>query len=198
MKLIRYYNIEKNKETVLVTDEGDFAIWVRDYERDFSSLRAGDEIENAEELCRLAVRREIKKKAIKRLAAGDITKKELYRRLIREKIHGTTVDTEFLEELLAKLERAGYIDERGYANRFAQKCVEKKWGRAKIRGAMIDRGFESEMIDDVLSALDCDFVALARELIETSLDGVERDTARRRLYARGFSSEEIIKAYEQE
>ena len=75
MKLIRYYNIEKNKETVLVTDEGDFAIWVRDYERAFSSLCAGDEIENAEELVRLAVRREVKKKAIRRLASGDITKK---------------------------------------------------------------------------------------------------------------------------
>ena len=108
------------------------------------------------------------------------------------------VDEEFLDELISKLERAGYIDERGYANRFSQKCVEKKWGRAKIRGAMIDRGFESELIDSALDSLDCDFVSLARELIETTLDGVERETVFRRLYARGFSSEEIIKAYEQE
>lgn len=196
MIYLRHYNIEKNKEVVIVTDEGEFPIWVKDFEKSFTNMVKGDEIEQSELLVSLAIRREIKKKAIRRLATGDVTKKELKRRLLREKVYGGTADADWLEELLSKLVKAGYIDDNGYAVRFTEKCLDKAWGERKIRGTMHEKGFESEHIDNALEKLSPDFVAIAEDYIKDKLDTCDRDAVYRKLYQRGFRSEEITQAIE--
>ena len=194
MKYLGQYNITKNKETVILTDEGEYPIWVKDAEKYFVSLDRGDDIEDPELLVTLACRREIKKKAIRRLSAGDITKKALIMKLCREKVFGTYAEREWVEELVTKLERAGYIDDKGYAKRYLEKCLEKLWGEIKIKGSMHEKGFSHETVDEALEALSPDFVALAREYIEKNLQGCERDTVFRKLSSRGFLTETIISA----
>ena len=194
MKYLGQYNVTKNKETVILTDEGEYPIWVNDAEKHFSSLEKGDEIEDTTLLVTLALRRYIKKKAIRRLSSGDITKKALIMKLCREKAFGAFPEREWVEELVTKLERAGYIDDKGYAKRYLEKCLEKLWGEVKIKGSMHEKGFSHETVDEVLEALSPDFVALAREYIEKNLQGCERDTVFRKLSSRGFLTETIMSA----
>ncbi len=197
MIYLRHYNIEKNKEVVIVTDEGEFPIWVKDFEKSFSQLSVGGEIEQSDLLVTLAIRREVKKKAIRRLAAGDITKRELKKRLTKEKVYGGQADPEWVDELLGKLENAGYIDDRGFAVRFAEKCLDKFWGELRIRAAMHEKGFSSEHTDEALEKLSPDYVAMAVDYAKEHLDGCERDTVYKKLYQRGYKSEDIVDAIEQ-
>lgn len=197
MIYLKHYNIEKNKEVVIVTDEGEYPIWVKDFEKSFSSLVKGEEIANSELLSTLAIRREIKKKAIRRLAAGDITVRELKKRLLREKVYGGTVDPEWLDELIGKLEKAGYIDDKGYAKRYLQKCLEKQWGIMRIKASMHEKGFNSEDVDNAVEELSPDFTAIAAEYAKEHLEGCDRDTVYKKLYQRGFLSEEILDVIEQ-
>ncbi len=194
MKKLGQYEIPKNNEIVIRTDEGEFPIWIKDYEKHFSSLEVGEEIENAELLITLACRREIKKKAIRRLTLGDITKKALILKLKREKVYGTYADGEWIEELVAKLERAGYIDDSGYAKRYAEKCIAKLWGEIKIRGEMQLKGFERESVDKALLELTPDYTQMAYDYIQKSLVGEEKEVIWRKLSSRGFRGEEIERA----
>lgn len=196
MIYLRHYIIEKNKEAVIVTDEGEFPVWIRDFEKHFVSLEKGEEIANSELLITLAIRREIKKKAIRRLAAGDITKLELQRKLLREKVYGGFADPEWVEELLGKLENAGYIDDNGFALRFMEKSLDKFWGIMRIRAAMREKGFTDEHIDTSLEKLSPDFVGMAVEYIEKNFEGCDKNTIYRKMYQRGYTSEEILEAIE--
>ena len=194
MKYLGQYNITKNNETVIITDSGEYPIWMKDAEKHFATLEKGDEIENEELLVTLACRRQIKKKAIRRLTAGDITKKALVTKLCREKMFGTYADRVWVEELIEKLERAGYLDDKGYAKRYLEKCLEKLWGEIKIKGTMAEKGFDRETIDLAFEELSPDFVSLAKEYIEKNLKGQEKDVIWRKLSSRGFLSETISSA----
>lgn len=198
MKKIGLYVIEKNNETVIRTDEGEFPLWTKDYEKYFAEIEVGEEIENSELLITLATRREIKKKAIRRLTAGDITKKALILKLKREKIFGTYADGEWIEELVTKLERAGYIDDSGYAKRYAEKCMTKLWGEIKIRGEMHEKGFERESVNKALESLNPDYSQMAYDYIQKNLIGEEKEVIWRRLSSRGFRGEEIENALEKQ
>ncbi len=194
MKYLGEYNVTKNKETVIITDEGEYPIWVKDAEKYFSGFEKGEEIEDSERLITLACNRYIKKKAIRRLAAGDITKKALITKLCREKAFGAYPDRAWVEELIGKLERAGYLDDKGYAKRYAEKCLEKLWGEVKVKGSMYEKGFERETVDEALESLDPDFVSLAKDYIKKNLDGQEKDVIWRKLSSRGFLSDTISSA----
>lgn len=197
MIYLRHYVIEKNKEAVIVTDEGEYPVWIKDFEKHFFSLEKGEEIAESELLVTLAIRREIKKKAIRRLAAGDITRRELERKLLREKVYGGNADSEWVSELLTKLENAGYIDDNGYALRFAQKSLDKFWGELRIRAAMREKGFTDSHIDGALEKLSPDFVGMAKEYAEKNYSDCDRDTVYRKMYQRGYRSDEIVQAIEE-
>ena len=196
MKYLGQYSSLKQKETVIRTDEGDFPVWAKDAEKYFPSLEAGEEIEESELLINLAARREIKKKAIRKISIGDVTKKTLISKLSREKVYGIYVEREWIEELVGKLARAGYIDDDGFARRYLEKCTAKLWGEVKVRGSMHDKGFERETVDKALHEAQVDFTALAKEYIEKNLSGESRDVIWRKLSSRGFSSEVIAQAIE--
>ncbi len=196
MKYLKHYIIEKNKEAVIVTDEGEFPIWIKDFEKSFSSLMSGDEILDSERLTALALRRHIKKKAIRRLTSSDITKKSLKYILLRERAYGGVPEEEWVDSLLDKLENAGYIDDNGFAVRYMQKCLEKSWGDMKIRASMSEKGFSDDAYEQALEKLCPDFTEIALDYIKKALNGCERDTVYRKLYQRGFQSDDIISAIE--
>lgn len=194
MKFIRAYHIQKNNESVVVTDCGEFPIWVKDFEKYFSSLCAGDEIAEEETLITLAVRRDVKKTAIRRLAAGDVTKKALSKKLMSKKVFGRYPEKEFVDSLLDKLEKAGYIDDVSFAKRTVNKCAEKNWGEMKIRAYMQEKGFLTEHINLALEEENPDFVGIAETLIKRDFLSCDKDTVYRRLYTRGFKGDEIAEA----
>ena len=184
------YAKQISKDVVIVTDEGEYPIWEKDFEKLYSNLTAGDEIENPDALVRLAVLRQIKKSAVKKISAGNITRHLLVYRITREKMFDTYPDKADVELIVDKLERAGFINDAAYAVRFLEKSSEKLWGEYKVRAAMRERGFKGEDIDRALLKVKPDWEALAREFCR-GCEGEEREVLFRKLQSRGFSTEVI-------
>lgn len=181
------YAKQISKDIVIVTDEGEYPIWEKDFEKLYSNLGAGDEIENPDALIRLAVLRQIKKSAVKKISAGNITRHLLVYRISREKMFDTYPDKADVELIVDKLERAGFINDSAYAVRFLEKSCEKEWGEHKIRAAMRERGFKSEDIDKAFLKVNPDWEKMAGKFCER-YDGEERDVLFRKLQSRGFST----------
>jgi regulatory protein len=188
--LKKVYAKEKTKDIALVTDEGEFPIWEKDYEKYFSTLSIGDEIGDPDALVTLAVRRQVKKSAVKKIAMGNITRLALIKKLCAEKVYNTFPDRADVEKIVDKLALAGFINDASYARRFVEKCIEKSWGEYKIRASMRERGFEGQDIDTALENCNADWVALARAFAEKEED-TSRESLYRKLSARGFSGEVI-------
>ena len=186
------YNKPTTRDTVVVTDEGEYTIWDKDFEKLFSSLTAGEEIENSEELVRLAVMRGIKKSAVKKISAGNVTRSALVKKICHEKICGEYPDPSWVEFVIEKLDRAGFINDTMYAKRYLEKALEKQWGEYKIRGSMRERGFKNEDIDKAFAELSPDFESIARAFCEKNSDA-DRESLYRKLNTRGFSASTIIK-----
>lgn len=181
------YAKQISKDIVIVTDEGEYPIWEKDFEKLYSNLGAGDEIENPDALVRLAVLRQIKKSAVKKISAGNITRHLLVYRISCEKMFDVYPDKADVELVVDKLERAGFINDGMYAVRFLEKSCEKLWGEYKIRAAMREKGFKSEDIDRAIQKVNPNWENMAREFCQ-GFKGEEREVLYRKLQARGFSS----------
>lgn len=185
------YNKPTTRDTVVVTDEGEYPIWDKDFEKLYSSLSAGDEIENPDELIRLAVMRAIKKSAIKKISAGNVTRNALVKKICHENMFGSYPDPSWVEFIVEKLDRAGFINDTMYAKRYIEKALEKHWGEYKIRGSMRERGFKNEDIEKALQELNPDWEKIARDFCEKNEDS-EREALYRKLNTRGFPASVII------
>lgn len=191
MKFRKAYRKEISKDVVVVTDEGEYPIWEKDYDRLFQNLMPGDEIENSEELIRLAVRRQIKKSAVKKISAGNITRSALIRRITGERMFNVYPEKSEVEYIVDKLDRAGFINDRSYAKRYVEKSCEKLWGEYKIRASMRERGFTAADIDAALEDISPDWTQLARDFVDGCSDS-ERNTLFRKLQSRGFPTSVIM------
>lgn len=181
------YRKERTRDVAVVTDLGEYPIWEKDFEKLFSNLVTGDVINNPDELVTLAVRRQIKKSAVKKISAGNITRNALVRKITREKMFDLYPERAEVERVVDKLERAGFIDDRAYARRFIEIATGKLWGEYKIRASMRERGFKGEDIDSALVAASPDWYALASQFRDEHSDE-PRESLFRKLQARGFST----------
>ncbi len=191
MKFLKSYTKDRAKEVVIVTDEGEFPIWIKDYERFYIDLERDDDIPDPDALRDLAVKREIKKSAIRKISAGNNTKNGLIRKILRERMFGTFPDRADVERIVEKLAVAGFINDAMYADRFLESALKKGWGEFKVRSAMRERGFESCDIDASLEKADPDWESIAKEWLEKNGEE-DRDTAFRKLQSRGFKTDTIL------
>ena len=190
MRFKKAYRKELTKDVAIVTDEGEYPIWEKDYDRLFSNLIPGDVIRNSDELVLLALRRQIKKSAVKKISAGNITRNALVRRITRERMFNTYPEKVEVEYVVDKLERAGFINDASYAARFVENACEKLWGEYKIRSSMRERGFKSEDIDKAVADASPDWDTLAREFCKQHPDET-KPMLFRKLQARGFPTSVI-------
>jgi len=153
--------------------------------------RRGDEIESLNELVRLAIMRAIKKSAIKKISAGNVTRNALVKKICHENMFGSYPDPSWVELVVEKLDRAGFINDTMYAKRFVEKALEKEWGEYKIRGSMRERGFKNEDIEKALEELSPDWEGIARAFCEKNTDA-SREALYRKLNTRGFPASIII------
>jgi len=187
----RSYSKPTTRDVVVVTDEGEYPIWEKDFDKLFSGLSAGDEIESPNELVRLAIMRAIKKSAIKKISAGNVTRNALVKKICHENMFGSYPDPSWVELVVEKLDRAGFINDTMYAKRFVEKALEKEWGEYKIRGSMRERGFKNEDIEKALEELSPDWEGIARAFCEKNTDA-SREALYRKLNTRGFPASIII------
>ncbi len=107
-----------------------------------------------------------------------------------------------IEEILCTLEREGFIDEARYARAFtADKLRYDRWGRLKIRAALMAKGISSSDINAALDTIDAEeYETTLRAVLQAKRRSVkaESDFELRRKLAnfaagRGFESNLIFR-----
>jgi regulatory protein len=140
-------------------------------------------------------------RALNLLAVRSRSVRELRRRLLQKEPNARAVDA-----ALARLERAGLMDDASYAVQVAQsKLVTQGASRRRVRQELFKRGVSGELadaaIDRVVSEEAIDESALVERAARKRarlLGSLDPATKRRRLYGflarRGYESEDIVRA----
>ena len=134
------------------------------------------------------------------LGYGACSRKNLIRKLVLKGI-----DREIAVDAADELERRGLRNTVADAEREAERCVGKLWGRRRIVASMRQRGYEDGEIRKALYALEdaeVDFTELCIQRLRKSCDSIPREPAgRARLVASleryGFDRSEIRDAINQ-
>ncbi len=106
-------------------------------------------------------------------------------------------EPEEIESVLVELTEGRYLDDRRFAREYLRQLLNKQpQGEHLLRVKLLKRGLDSALIEESLSELELDEVALAREsarLKLASLVGLSREKALRRLLGhlqrQGFPAE---------
>ena len=109
-------------------------------------------------------------------------------------------------KILALLRRDRYVDDNRYAEAFVRdKVVFNRWGRIKIRLALIQKRLPSDIISDALAGIDAGeyrtalievLAAKARTLAETT-SFESRNKMLRHAASRGFEAAMIVELLKQ-
>lgn len=134
------------------------------------------------------------------VAARDRTVAELRTFLERKRVEPAAI-----EEAVAELEGAGYLDDVRYAHRFAEdKRVLERWGAERIGRELHRRGVSPEVVQEALSVhagaseFEAALALLEERLPGTPSDDRERERAWRLLVRRGYEPEiayEAVRAH---
>src|SRR5690349_12937309 len=90
--------------------------------------------------------------ALRRLARRDHSEAE-----IREALTGLGHDGEEIDEAIARLKAARYLDDKGYAERYARSRVAGHLhGRIRVRHDLRQRGVPGELVERALSTVATD------------------------------------------
>jgi SOS response regulatory protein OraA/RecX len=138
--------------------------------------------ETARTLARELRRERALRRATRALAARDRSRQALDERLARAGFPSGSRD-----EALTTLERAGLVDDARFARARADALAARGYGDGAIRADLERQGVRSEIVQEVLAALDPE-PARARRILDRSGRGAR---ALRRLAARGFDPETI-------
>lgn len=96
-------------------------------------------------------------KAADLLSRRDHSSKELLQKLRQKGF------SEGAEEAIERLSCLGYIDDRKFAERYADELKRvKKYGKRRIRDALYQKGIDSEIIDGIVSEMEIDNDELVR------------------------------------
>ena len=95
------------------------------------------------------------------LDRSDRTEKELRDRLSRSDFSKSVCD-----EVICRLKEVGLIDDRRYAIRYAERCMQAKMSRRQTYAKLISKGISREIASDALDENEVDEGAQIRALIE--------------------------------
>ena len=115
------------------------------------------------------------------------------------------VDTETITKIIESLVEDKFVDNERYANAFVSDAIKfNKWGRLKIRQALMAKRISEKNISVALLKIDnAEYLSLLENLIKTKLkslkDGDEYKTkisVFRFAYSRGFEQDIVEKVWE--
>lgn len=159
-------------------------------------LKKGDFIDKdkIDELSYDSEYRRAKSRALWYLDRMDYTEKSLYTKLVR-----AGFDKRASAQVLARLTELGVVDDMRYANRFAERCLEKNISKRETMHKMLEKGVPYDMAKFVLSDMEADEDSQLKALIEgkyayklTQDRGVEKVYAA--LVRKGFSYSAVKQA----
>ena len=115
---------------------------------------------------------------------------------LRAYLEGKRVEPEAIDAAVAELERAGLLDDAGYARRFAEdKRALERWGGERIERGLSRRGVAPDVVEAAIAARDRDgelaaaLELLAEKVRERPADDRTRDRAWRMLVRKGYAPE---------
>ena len=107
-------------------------------------------------------------------ALGILSRKAISSKALGDKLLEKGYNSLVVAEAINELSDLGYIDDENYALMFLEYCLEKMWGKKKIRYEMKIKGLDDEIIEDVLSSYEDDSQIEAMvELIKTKYSGLD-------------------------
>ncbi|MBP0986571.1 MAG: RecX family transcriptional regulator [Oscillospiraceae bacterium] len=132
-------------------------------------------------------------KAFTYLGIRDHSGHELYTKLQK------TYDDETAAQAVARVRELGYLDDSGFARRYAEELLGKGKSLGEIRRRLADKRIARDIIDEVLDGIQTDERPLISELISGKYAGkLSSENGRQKVYAallrRGFRSSDIIAA----
>ena len=132
-------------------------------------------------------------KAFTYLGIRDHSEHELYTKLQK------TYDDETAAQAVARVGELGYLDDGGFARRYAEELLGKGKSLGEIRRKLADKRIARDIIDEVLDGIQTDERPLISELISGKYAGkLSSENGRQKVYAallrRGFRSSDIIAA----
>ena len=85
-------------------------------------------------------------------ALGILSRKSITKKLLCDKLSEKGYNQIIIAEVINELESLGYIDDESYAQMFFEYCLEKMWGKKKIRYEMQLKGVNADIIEEILSS----------------------------------------------
>ncbi len=140
------------------------------------------------------------------LALNLLSRRDHSEAELRKKLIPKGFSTEALDEALARLKSAGYLDDRRFARSFAESALRNGRGYGfRLRLELSRRGIADEIIEETLAALGDEYeeVTTLSELMARKFEGFDPHQAderqKRRVISyfqrRGFSLAAIIRVF---
>ena len=132
-------------------------------------------------------------KAFAFLSIRDHSEYELYSKLTR------SFDPETSRQAADRVRELGYLDDRAFAERYAEELLRKGKSLGEIRQKFASKKIPPEIASEVLEAVETDEKPLIAELIRNKyMKKLAAENGRQKVYAsllrRGFRSRDIINA----
>ncbi|HEX2160568.1 MAG TPA: regulatory protein RecX [Thermoleophilaceae bacterium] len=115
---------------------------------------------------------------------------------LRAYLEGKRVEPDAIDAAVAELERAGLLDDAGFARRFAEdKRTLERWGAERIERELRRRGVARDLVEAAVAQQDRDgelvsaLALLAEKVREPPADDRGRDRAWRMLVRKGYAPE---------
>ena len=123
---------------------------------------------------------------------------------VRTYLYKQHVDSEIISKVIESLVEDKFVDNERYARAFVSDAFKfNKWGRLKIRQALLAKGISDKIMAEPLSEIDeSEYMSLLESLLKSKLKSVRGDdeykvkaSVFRFAYSRGFEPELVEKAW---
>ena len=124
---------------------------------------------------------------------------------VRTYLYKQGVDAKDIAKIVGRLVDDKFVDNARYARAFVSDAFKfNKWGRLKIRQALLAKGISEKLMSEPLSGIDeTEYMSLLESLLRTKLKSVRDDdeyklkaSVFRFAYSRGFEPELVEKVWE--
>jgi len=123
---------------------------------------------------------------------------------VRTYLYKQHVDSETIDRIVESLKEDKFVDNARYARAFVADAFRfNKWGRLKIRQALLVKGISERLIDESLAQINADeYMSLVESLVKSKLKTVRGEdeykikaSVFRFAYSRGFELELVEKVW---
>lgn len=201
MKITEVSPQKNNALKVNVFIDGRFAFSFDSAEAVLKGLKEGREL-SEKEIKNLLMDSQFSK--ARDYSLGILSRKSITKKLLCDKLSEKGYNEIIINEVINELTSLGYIDDESYAQMFFEYCLEKMWGKKKIRYEMSLKGINQEVIEEILSSYNTgDAICNMKTYIcqryskEDLTDAKTKAKITRHFASKGFDFPEIMAAIDE-